>query len=176
MKPPRFKLETWKRGKYWVLRDKKGVLITFTTKKKGVFKADVEKTYKEYKTLNQRVINYIKRYGVISEKRIGKNTVVKVSDEILPKQDYYQVTCVIDWGTTETVGYSNIKGSKEQAFDRALADAINQNIITYKYTHIPKGNTGVYISPDGKKYVYYTVSYKYQTYVKSYETPQTQKI
>jgi hypothetical protein len=171
----RLKRENWNHKYYWVIRNKKGQLISKTKYKKSLSKEKAEERFKKQNTLSKNIYKVkstkerikINESDFIKSVEIGKKARILQSKSRFESQNFYQVVAVIDWGNKETTtGYSNIKGSKKQAFNRARADAITQGIIKYDYvqTKVDK-TTGFFTSPSGRTIVAYQVEYIYQAYV-----------
>ena len=108
----------------------------------------------------------VKNKNVKTATLIGKTTVLISSEKKLKKQGFYQNVCRIQWGSpsNETIGYSDIRGSKRQAFKRALGGAINLGYITYE-AEISKVNKNelIAVEPNGKK-----IKIKMDCYIQTY--------
>jgi len=121
----------------------------------------------------------VKKSGFRKAIQIGKNTAVFRSKKVVKSQKHYQYVARVKWGDTsaETIGYSDIRGTKKQAFNRARADAINKSLISYDHKiKFETSKTGFAFKQND--IVYFEVSFEVQTYVnstKSYEAPQTQR-
>ena len=106
--------------------------------------------------------------------QIGKNTVVLRSKRRVKNQQYYQIIAKVKWGdkVSETIGYSDIKGTPEQAFNRARSGAIMKGLISYDHKIKFEGKfKGIAYKPNN--IVYFEVNFEVQTYVnttKSYAT------
>jgi|SRR6056297_2880133 len=116
----------------------------------------------------------LKGAGFQNATRIGKNTAVLRSKRRIKNNDYNQVIAKVKWGEkqTETIGYSDIRGTPEQAFNRARSGAIMKGLISYDHKIKFEGSLkGVAYKPNN--IVYFEVVFEVQTYVnttKSYAT------
>ena len=64
--------------------------------------------------------------------QIGVNTGIITTKDTKVQREY-QYRAVVTWGDKgTTTGYSRMKGTKQQAFHFALAEAINQRIVGYE--------------------------------------------
>jgi len=169
---PKVKFEKWKTGTFFVIR-LNGKIVTYTKKEKRKTKAQYIEEFKTFKTVSRKRIKEKKQSGLIQETRLGRNTVLKTSERELPNQPKWQITAVVDWAGKTTTGYSDIKGTRDQAFSRARTEAKNENIITYYHKiEFYNANSGVAIAPDGKTAILFHVKFVYQTYVHSPKTKQ----
>jgi hypothetical protein len=190
------KFENWKNGRQIVIRNEKGQLIS-RTKQKGSqikTKAQAVKKYKEDGTLSRFIkvlskqnpqikkaknLTFKGTNGTINIKNakraqlIGKNTAVIKTAKPLKNYPNYQWTVLVKWGDKQqqTIGRSDFvtkKGSKLQAFQRAVGQAVELKILDYTYKFDFTSETeGIATSSNGKDILLFTMSYEVQTYVRT---------
>jgi hypothetical protein len=126
------------------------------------------------KTLN------LKSKGFRKAKQIGKNTAIIRTKKKFNNEEYYQIVVTVKWGDkqVETIGYSDIKGNKLQAFNRARSGAIARRLIDYDHKISFESETkGVAFKPNN--IVYFEMFTEVQTYVntenKVFESNITQR-
>ena len=96
--------------------------------------------------------------------QIGKNTGMIKSKTPVSNQNHYQWTATVQWGKHKTTGYSTIKGSKKEAFNMALAKAIDKRYVTYEH-HIQFANETEGVAVKGMDMVVFKVQYLAQTFI-----------
>jgi hypothetical protein len=170
------KFEKWKNGTYVVARNEKGHFVTYRKQKGSGIKTKEQAVnlFTKYGSFTKDTIKLrgeknitIKDKSIISKRKIGKNTYVIHSKDVLKKYKKFQYISKIYWGKErkQTTGYSNFNADKSQSLNRAIAGAIKANIITYDYKiEIYDNNVGVAVSPDMKV----RVMFEYKTEVMSY--------
>ena len=188
------KFENCKTGRQIVVRDDKGRLVSRPKQKRSGLKTKSQaiqrfkekgSVSKNVSTLSQRTprigksnITRIKtKDGVITIKQkiersqlIGKNTALLKSKNRLKNQKHYQYIVYAKWGDkkVETVGYSDLRGTKLQAFERAKAGAIQLNLFKYDWVvTFSSEQDGFVTSPDSDQVVYFTLSFEVGTYVRT---------
>jgi hypothetical protein len=106
--------------------------------------------------------------------KIGNNTISIRTQNKLFGYNYNQIIMKVFWGDkeTSTVGFSDIRGTRKQAFNRARSDAITKGLITYHHKIIIHSNgTGLAFKVDENnnkiKYniVYFSYVLSVQTYI-----------
>jgi hypothetical protein len=176
------KFENWKSGRYIVKRTEKGAFVTYRKQKgsgiksrsqaqeiynlTGTFRSDVVRVNKKRVKLEKNV-----QQKIYSKTMIGKNTSIIRTNLPIKSEKYYQHVAIIYWykrGTKrqKSIGYSDIRGTKEDAIKRAVWNAIRDKIITYTWS--VNFETNQAFPPDSNsKPIRIELKHEVATYVKS---------
>ena len=178
----------------WNIKGKKRIVIVKRNEKKRIeswrFKKGSKiKTINEARKLYLSNGTFKKDIVKIGKSKTKINNIISVSDVGLktkailskskPKDDngLYQYIAYITWelgqGIQVTIGYSNLvnrerrklpKGTKRQAFDRAVGEAVSRGLITYEYVLNWASDSRGYYEFNDKK-VWFKVNYNVQTFL-----------
>lgn len=122
----------------------------------------------------------VKRAKLRKAQMIGKNTIFLSTEKLIPSQQHYQYICTIKWGDNqrESYGYSDLRGTKKQAIQKAINHASSLKIINYtqkqeeNVTFIDDKTGQV---TDGREIIFFTYEITVKTYVRANESFPTIK-
>jgi len=116
---------------------------------------------------NTKTVN-VSASGFQKAIQIGKNTALLKTKKTIKGENNYQYVITIKWGDKqiETIGYSDLKGTPKQAFNRALSIAITKNLINYTHkNNIQITNDKQGFVKDGNNIVYFEYKTEIYTYI-----------
>jgi len=185
------RFETWKGKRVIISRDNDNKINTWRyqkgsgikTKNQAQMQLNKTGTFYEDRVRTGSITTEVK--GVVSISNLNQYTSV-ITSKSVPKKETFptQFSCRVFWQTGKRIvttqgysdfvkghGYSAINKSKSQAFDRAVGEAVSQDIVTYNHDiqHISP-EKGVAIKGDER--IFFRVSFEAVTYIKKGERPK----
>jgi len=168
------KFENWKSGRVIIQRDKGKIVTWRKVKGSGIkTKADALEIFNTTGSFRRDVIRLKQKtiktkLKVFSKTKIGYNTYVVRTNKPIKSEHHYQYITLIYWGKErhKTIGYSNLRGTREQSIQRAVQQAIRDRIISYEWRVDIKNRIATPPNPK-EKAIRFELTQEVGTYVKA---------